>query len=92
MEALIAQTKALSWEDPSFQLETLTHAQVTEDYLPLVGQLISQKIQNNQSVHAALNKAWDFAVPFSFASLGPNKFPSKFSNQIHLEKILKQPT
>ena len=92
MEALIAQNEALSWEDPSSQIETLTLAQVTEDCLPLVRQLISQKVHNNQSVHVALNKAWDFAVPFSFALLGPNRFIFKFSNQDHLEIFFKQPT
>jgi hypothetical protein len=36
MDSLIAQTEALSWEDPSSQLETLPSEQVSEDYLPLV--------------------------------------------------------
>jgi hypothetical protein len=47
---------------------------------------------NNQSVQAALNKASDFAVPFSFAPIGPNKFLFKFSKQEHLNRILKQTT
>jgi hypothetical protein len=61
--------------------------------LPLVEQLnISQKTNNNQSVHAALNKAWDFALPFSFAAIGPNKFLFKFTKQEHLDRIQKQTT
>ena len=79
MEVLIAKTEALSWEDSSSQIETLTTAQVTEESLPLVGQLISQKTHNNLSVNAALIKAWDFSIPFSFAMLGLNKFLFKFS-------------
>jgi hypothetical protein len=43
LEALIAQTEAFSWEDPSSQLETLTHAMDFEEALPLVGHIISQK-------------------------------------------------
>jgi hypothetical protein len=55
--------------------------------LPLIGHIISQKTHNNQSVNAALIKAWDFAVPFSFAVLGPNKFLFKFSKQARIDKI-----
>jgi hypothetical protein len=92
IEDLIAQTKALSCEDPPSQIETLTPAQVIEECLLLVGQLISQKTHNNQSIHAALNKAWDFPVLFSVALLGQNIFLFKFSNQDHIEKFFKQPT
>ena len=56
------------------------------------GQLISQKTNNNQTVHVALKKAWDFALPFSFAVIGPNKFLFKFSKQEHLDRIHKQTT
>jgi hypothetical protein len=34
IETLIAQTVALSWEDPSTQLETLPHELVTSKLLP----------------------------------------------------------
>jgi hypothetical protein len=89
VDALIAQMEALSWEDPSSQLESLPSIPVIEECLPLYGHVISQKPHNNQSVNAALIKAWDFAVPFSFAILGPNKFLFKFSKQAHIEKVLK---
>jgi hypothetical protein len=69
IDSLIAQTIALTWEDSSSQLETIPQELVTSDLLPLVGQVISQKTQNNQSVNAALTK-----TPFSFAILGPNLF------------------
>jgi hypothetical protein len=55
----------------------------------LVGQVISQKTQNNQSMNAALTKAWFFAIPFSFAVLGPNLFMFKFTEKEHITKILK---
>jgi hypothetical protein len=89
LEALISQTAALSWEDPSSQLETNLPNPATEECSPLVGILISQKIHNNQSVNAALTKAWDFAIPFSFAPLRPNKFLFKFSKKEHLSRIQK---
>ena len=54
--------------------------------------VITQKINNNQSVQAALNKAWDFAVPFSFVAIVPNKFLFRFSKQDQLDRILKQTT
>ena len=41
---------------------------------------------------AALTKAWEFVVPFSFAVLGPNKFLFKLSKPKHSTKILKQVT
>jgi hypothetical protein len=70
---------------------TLHHISSSE-CLPLVGQLISQKTNNNQTVHATLNKAWDFALPFSFAVIGPNKFLFNFSKQEHLDRIQNQTT
>jgi hypothetical protein len=57
IESLIEQTAALTWEDPSSQLETIPLGQGSTELLPLVGKLISQKIQNNQSVNAALSKS-----------------------------------
>jgi hypothetical protein len=87
IETLIAQTTALSWEDPSSQLETLPQ-ELTSELLPLVGQIISQKTQNNQTVNATLTKAWFFANPF-FAILSPNTFLFKFSKE-HIAKILSQ--
>jgi hypothetical protein len=56
LDSLIAQTAALTWEDPSSQLETLPHELVNDELLSLVGQVISQKTLNNQSVNAALTK------------------------------------
>jgi hypothetical protein len=80
IDTLIAQTAALSWEDPSSQIESLTLELSADECLPLVGHIIFQKTHNNQSVHATLSKAWDFAVPFSFVVFGPNKFLIKLSN------------
>jgi hypothetical protein len=79
IEALISQTDALSWEDPSNQIETIPINNTPNACLPLVGHLISQRTNNNQTVHAALNKAWEFALPFSFAVIGPYKYLFKFS-------------
>jgi hypothetical protein len=88
IDSLIAQTAAISWEDPSSQLETLPQELLPTELLPLVGKIISQKTQHNQTVHAALIKAWFFANPFSFAVLGPNLFLFKFSDQTHISRIL----
>ena len=87
IETLIAQTTALSWEDPSSQLETIPQDQATSELLPLIGLLISQKTQNNQTVNAALAKAWFFANPFSFAVLGANLFLFKFTDKAHIARI-----
>jgi hypothetical protein len=57
LDSLIAQTAALTREDPSSQLETLPHELVNDELLPLVGQVISPKTLNNQYVNAALTKA-----------------------------------
>jgi hypothetical protein len=90
IDVLIAQTEALKWDDPSSQLETLPIALVKPELLPLVGLVISQKTQNNQSVNTALTKSWFFAIPFSFAALGPNTFLFKFSDKEHISRILSQ--
>jgi hypothetical protein len=92
INSLIAQIEALSWEDPTSQIESLSSKNTFDDCLPLVGHVISQKTHNNQSVYVALSKAWEFAVPFSFAVLGPNKFLFKFSKKEHLLRIQKQVT
>jgi hypothetical protein len=92
MESLIAQTEALSWDDPSSQIESLTATNLLNECLPLVGHVISPKTHNNQSVLAAFTKAWEFVVPFSFAVLSPNKFQFKLSKPEHSTKILKQVT
>jgi hypothetical protein len=92
MESLIASTKALSWDDPTSQIASLSSEIVSDACLPLVGHVISLKTQNNQSVYVALAKAWEFAVPFSFAVLGPNKFLFKLSKPEHLSRIIKQVT
>jgi hypothetical protein len=94
LEALIAQTEALSWEDPSSQLDTLAPNMITKEALPLVGHIISQKILNNQTVCATLTKSWSFAVPFSFifAALGPSLYLFKFSKLKHITRILDQVT
>jgi hypothetical protein len=89
INSLIAQTAAFTREDPSSQLEILPQELVTFELLPLVGQVISQKTQNNQSVNTALTKAWFFANPFSFVVLGPNLFLFKFVEQDHITIILK---
>jgi hypothetical protein len=69
----------------SSQLETLPQELIPSELLPLVGKIISQKTQHNQTVHAALIKAWFFANLFSFAVLGPNLFLFKFSDQTHIQ-------
>jgi hypothetical protein len=92
MNSHIAQTEALSWEDPSSLLETLHSEHVPADHLPLIGHVISQKIHNNQAVYASLIKAWPFATPFSIAILGPNlscsNFPNRSTSQRSLIKLL----
>jgi hypothetical protein len=92
LEALIAQTEALSWEDPSSQLETLTPDMNFEEAPPLVGHIISQKTLSNHLVYVALKKSWPFAIPFSFSTLGPNLFLFKFSKLEHTTRILAQVT
>ena len=72
------------------QLETLPQKHIKLDLSPLIGLIISQKTQNNQSVNAALTKAWFFAIPFSFAVLGPNTFLFKFTKKDRISRILNQ--
>jgi hypothetical protein len=57
IESLIAQIEALSWDDPSSHIESLIAKTVSDECLPLVGHVISQKTHNNQSILAALTKA-----------------------------------
>jgi hypothetical protein len=92
IERLIARIEALSWDDPSSHIESLSAKTVSDECLPLVGHVISHKTHNNQSVYVALSKTWEFAVPFSFTVLGPNKFLFKLSKLDHQARIQKQVT
>jgi hypothetical protein len=87
LTSFIAQTAALTGDDPSSQLETLPSESINEAFLHLVGQIISQ---NNQTVNATLTKAWFFATPLSFAVIGPNTFLFKFPEKEHITRILNQ--
>jgi hypothetical protein len=91
-KASLLRLKLFLGKIPSSQIESLTDTTPLNISLPIVGLIISQKTHNNQSVLAALTKAWEFAVPFSFAVLGPNKFLFKLSKPEHSTKILKQVT
>jgi hypothetical protein len=75
LEALIAQTEALSWEDPSSQLETLTPDMKFEEAPPLVGHIISQKTLSNHLVYAALNKILAFCYPILFLNSRSKPLP-----------------
>ena len=43
IESLIAQIEALSWDDPSSHIESLTATALFDECLPLVRHVISQK-------------------------------------------------
>ena len=88
IDSFISQTAALTWEDPSSQLESVPLEQDSSALLPLVGKVVSQKTQNNQLVNVALTKAWFFATPSSFAVLGPNLFLFKVTKREHASRIL----
>jgi hypothetical protein len=92
IESLIASIEALSWDDPSSHIASLSAETVTDACLPLVGHVISIKTLNNQSLFTALSKAWEFATPFSFVVLRPNKFLVKLANPEHIARIQKQVT
>ena len=87
IENLIARAEALSWDDPSSQITSLSAETFTDACLHLVGHVISHKTHHNQFVYSALSKAWEFAIPFSFDVLGPNKFLFKLSKPVHLARI-----
>jgi hypothetical protein len=54
IESLIAQIEALSWDDPSYQIESLIATTLSYECLPLVGHVISQKATLNElSLHSA---------------------------------------
>jgi hypothetical protein len=93
LDTLISQTTALSWDDPISHLESIISAAPSEESFALVGKIIAQKPPIPIKVKASLNKAWEFAVPFSFQTTNdPFKFIFSFSQKHHVSKILKLST
>jgi len=56
----------------------------------LLGQLLSTKPVNAQTVRDTLQHAWKFALPLSFTVLGHNKYLFGVPLQAHVKKILDQ--
>jgi hypothetical protein len=92
LATLIAQTEALSWNDPSSQLTTLSDENQPEDILALVGFVVNPKPCITKLVFDALKKSWPFASPFFLEAQAKNIYLLTFSHPSHITKILKQVT
>ena len=93
LNTLISHTKALSWDEPISLQETPSQLDNPEGSLSLVGRIITQKAPITFRVKASLEKAWDFAIPFSLETTSdPFKFIFTFTHLSHIKRILNQPT
>jgi hypothetical protein len=89
LQALIQSTDALDLDSPL--LASLTESpQVQHGAFSLLGQLLSPKPMNSQTVRDTLQHAWKFALPLSFAVVGHHKYLFGISNQEHIQSILDQ--
>jgi hypothetical protein len=88
LDTLIAQTVALSWDDPA----SLTSEDQPISNLGLFGFSITPKLQNINMVKDALKKAWSFAIPFRTVAYARNKFIFTFTKPDHVSRILQQVT
>lgn len=89
LQDLIESTEALNIDCP--QLATITESpQPQQRAFSLLGQLLSSKPVNPQTVRDTLQHAWKFALPLSFAVVGHHKYLFGVPLQEHVTKILDQ--
>jgi len=89
LQALIKSTDALDLDSPL--LATITDSpHHHHGAFSLLGQLLSPKPMNSQTVKDTLQHAWKFALPLSFAVVGHHKYLFGISNQEHVQTILDQ--
>jgi hypothetical protein len=87
LQALIESTEALDIDQP--QLATVPDTpQPQRGAFSMIGQLISTKPLNPQTVCDTLQHAWKFALPLSFAVVGHHKYLFGVPLQAHVTKIL----
>jgi hypothetical protein len=73
------------------QLATITETpQLQRGAFSLIGQLLSSKLMNPQTVRDTLQHAWKFALPWSFVIMGHHKYLFGVHLQEHVDKILDQ--
>jgi hypothetical protein len=87
LQALIQSAEALDLDSPLLATITDSHH---HGAFSLLGQLLSPKPINSQSVKETLQHAWKFALPISFAVVGHHKYLFGISNQAHVQAILDQ--
>lgn len=90
LEALIAQTEALGWDDSDSLLESISLDNPNPSTHGLVGQIISQKPLTAAVVRSTTTTAWSFAAPFTFEEIAPYRYLFAFSKQQHVDRILSQ--
>jgi hypothetical protein len=89
LRELIESTEALDIDRP--QLATIAEApQPQQGAFTLLGQLISSKPVNPQTVQDTLQHVWKFALPMSFVVVGYHKYLFGVPLQEHVTKILDQ--
>jgi hypothetical protein len=89
LQALIKSTDALDLDSPL--LATITDSPLHHHgAFSLLGQLLSPKPINSQSVKDTLQHAWKFALPLSFAVVGHHKYLFGISKPEHVQSILDQ--
>jgi len=89
LQALIQSTEALDLESPL--LASIPESpQFQHGAFSLLGQLLSPKPMNSQTVRDTLQHAWKFALPLSFVVVGHYKYLFGISNQEHIQTILDQ--
>jgi len=89
LQALIKSTDALDLDSPL--LATITDSPLHHHgAFSLLGQLLSPKPMNSQTVKDTLQHAWKFSLPLSFAVVGHHKYLFGISNPEHVQTILDQ--
>jgi hypothetical protein len=86
---LINSTEAIDLESPLLASITESPQHQHGAFSPL-GQLLSPKPMNSQTVRDTLQHAWKFALPLSFAVMGHHKYLFVISNQENFQTILDQ--
>jgi hypothetical protein len=89
LQALIAESEALDWDNP-VNLVAHDSSAATQEGYPFIGKLLALKAQNFYHVCATLSSVWGFAAPLTVEVLASNKFLFTVPHENLYKRIINQ--
>ena len=89
VQALIAETEALGWENPD-HLVAHDGTPIPQEGFAFIGKLFTLKPQNIYHVHATLSSVCGFTAPLSIEVMAPNKYLFIIPQECHYQSVISQ--